>query len=127
MHDHDKLQQFKETRKYYEANHAKLAAQFKAVTYDHKESSKKSMIDKAVPAATAAAVAALIMAPSIVAATPPGEVLPVQIQTENSAIEQPEQNRPVEQPEQNRPVEQPEQNRPVEQPEQESLPVEQAG
>ena len=111
MHDHDKLlQQFKETQKYYEANHAKLAAQFKAVTYSHKESSKKSksMIDKAVPAATAAAVAALIMAPSIVAATPPGEVLPVQIQTENSAIEQPEQNRPVEQPEQNRPVEQPE-------------------
>jgi len=61
----------------------------------------KQYVKKVLYPATAAAVAAMIMTPSVVAFAErgdgeviPGEKLPVQVQTENSAIEQPADTQP---------------------------------
>lgn len=112
-------QQFREVRDaqarmVWKANENQPQPQTPVLELKNKKSSKKkSTKGKVLYPVAAAAVAALVMSPSVAAfadtARPPGEALPVhQVQTENSAIEQPK-----EQPRQHEPEKQAKPNHPI--------------
>ena len=106
-------QQFREVRDaqarmVWKANENQPQPQTPVLELKNKKSSKKkSTKGKVLYPVAAAAVAALVMSPSVAAfadtARPPGEALPVhQVQTENSAIEQPKEQPKQDEPEQAR-------------------------